>query len=131
MYQAVAVGATVDVTGAAQDVSVPFGGSSVFTLSTTTTIFAGIASTTQNPVFLDNGTGPFTQHEGGGQAASSYIVTVGGQVPPDGSFSNPGLGRTYAFSVTVVPEPTALGSLMIGSVALGLRRFRSNRNRVG
>ena len=125
LYEAIAVGADQTVSGVMTDASVPFGGSATFTLTATTTIYAGIASDTQNPIFLDNGTGPFTEHEGGGQPASSYVVTLGGPVPPDGSFSNPNLARTYAFSVTVVPEPTTFAAALLGSLVLGLRRQRS------
>ena len=49
--------------------------------------------------------------------APSYTVTVGGTVPPDGAFSNPNLGRTYAFSVTVVPEPASIGLAMLAQRA--------------
>lgn len=124
LYQAIAVGDDLAVTGLNTDASAPFGGSAIFTLTATTTVYAGIASDTQNPIFLDNNTSPFTDHEGGGQPASSYVVTLGGQVPPDGNFSNPDLGRTYAFSVTVVPEPTTLAGVLVVGAALGLRRRR-------
>ena len=123
-YQVLAVGATQSVAGAAQDQSVPFGGSATFTLPAATQLFAGIASSQQNPIILDDGV-PSTDHEGGGQPAGSYIVTVGGTVPTDGAISNPDLGRVYAFSVNVqlVPEPTALGLIGVGVVGL-LRRRR-------
>lgn len=122
VFQAIAVGATQNLLGFEQDTSVPFGGSAVFTLATTTTVFAGITSNVQNPIFLDNGVG-LTDHEAAG--APSYTVTVGGTVPPDGSFSNPDLGRTYAFSVTVVPEPSSIGLILLGATSLlGMRRRR-------
>lgn len=123
VFQAIAVGATQNLLGFEQDTSVPFGGSAVFTLATTTTVFAGITSSVQNPIFLDNGVG-LTDHEAAG--AASYTVTVGGTVPPDGVFSNPDLGRTYAFSVTVVPEPSSLGLALLGATGLlGMRRRRA------
>jgi len=122
LYQAIAVGDTLDIPGVVTDASAPFGGSANFTLAATTTIFAGISSQTQNPIFLDNITGPFTDHEGANQGG--YTVAVGSTVPPDGSFSNPDLGRTYAFSVTVVPEPTALAAMILGGLVLGVRRSR-------
>ena len=125
LYTAVAVGARIDVPGPLTDQTVPFGGSAVFTLTTPRTVYAGITSeNTQNPIFLDNGTGQNTDHEGVGQGG--YTVTVGGQVPPDGTFSNPQLGRTYAFSINVevIPEPSA-GALVGAAVAVcGLRRRR-------
>ena len=127
-YTAIAVGTDVAAV-IGQDQSLPFGGSNTFTLGATTTVFAGIASDVQNPIFLDDGTGPFTDHEGGGQAASTYIVTLNGTVPGDGSFSNPDLNRTYAFSIEVeavaVPEPStlALGGLgVLGGLIMWRRR---------
>jgi hypothetical protein len=125
VFRAIAVGATQNLLGNELDTSLPFGGSAVFTLATTTTVFAGISSNTQNPIFLDNGVG-LTDHEAAG--APSYTVTVGGVVPPDGSFSNPDLGRTYAFSVTVaaIPEPSSIGLMLLGgTVLLGMRRRRA------
>lgn len=127
-YTAIAVGSTQSIAAAAQDQAIPFGGSNTFTLNVATEVFAGIASQTQNPIALDNGTANNTEHEGGGQAASSYVVTLGGAVPPDGAFSNPNLGRTYAFSVTVeVPEPTGLGLGMLGLGLLARRRRHACR----
>lgn len=125
VYQAIAVGNPQTITGVNIDANTAFAGSANFTLAATTTIFAGISSQTQNPIFLDDGTAQNTDHEGVGQA--DYTVTVGGTVPPDGSFSNPDLGRTYAFSITVapIPEPTALAATLLGGLALGLRRRRS------
>jgi hypothetical protein len=124
-YTAIAVGLPRVIAAAAQDQSLPFGGSAVFTLLAPTTVFAGIANSNQNPIALDNGVG-LTEHEGGGQPATSYIVTLGGPVAPDGSFSNPDLGRQYAFSIDVqaVPEPaTALSAALVGALcALRPRR---------
>ena len=121
VFQAIAVGATQNLLGSELDTSVPFGGSAVFTLAATTIVFAGITSETQNPIFLDNGVG-LTDHEAAG--APSYTVTVGGTVPPDGVFSNPNLGRTYAFSVTVVPEPSSIGLGLLGAIGFFGRRRR-------
>jgi hypothetical protein len=122
LYTALAVGDTVNVVAPLPDQTVPFGGSATFTLSTPRVVYAGITSSTQNPVFLDNGTAANTDHEGAMQA--SYAVTVGGSVPPDGSFSNAQLGRSYAFSLNVelIPEPSA-GLLVLAAASLyGLRR---------
>ena len=122
LYTAIAVGDTVNVAVAPlTDQTVPFGGSATFTLSTPRVVYAGIASSTQNPVFLDNDIGPNTDHEGANQA--NYVVTLGGTVPPDGAFTNVQLGRSYAFSLNVelIPEPSA-GLLVLAAAALcGLR----------
>ena len=123
-YTAIAVGAPQAIAAPAQDQSVPFGGSATFTLAAPTQVFAGIASQTQNPIALDNGTGPNTDHEGGAQPPTSYLVAIGGPVPPDGAFSNPDLGRRYAFAVDVelVPEPAALSLGVFGVLGLLARR---------
>lgn len=126
-YTVIAVG-TDQTVAVGQDQSLAFGGSNTFTITTPTQVFAGIASDTQNPIALDNGTGPNTDHEGGGQPAGSYVITLGGTVPPDGAFSNPDLGRSYAFSVSVqlIPEPSAfaLGALGLGFLGCRMRRRR-------
>src|SRR5215211_5957524 len=56
LYTAIAVGDTVNVVAPLTDQTVPFGGSATFTLSTPRVVYAGITSSVQNPVFLDNGT---------------------------------------------------------------------------
>jgi len=122
VFRAVAVGATQNLLGTELDTTLPFGGSTTFTLSAPTVVFAGITSTTQNPIFLDNGVG-LTDHEAAG--APSYVVTVGGTVPPDGNFSNPDLGRTYAFSITVIPEPCSIALALFCAVGLGVIRRRA------
>ena len=123
-YTAIAVGTPRAIAAPAQDQSVPFGGSATFTVAAPTQVFAGIASQTQNPIALDNGTAANTDHEGGAQPATSYLVSIGGSVPPDGAFSNPDLGRTYAFAVDVelVPEPAALSLGVLGGLGLLARR---------
>jgi hypothetical protein len=124
-YQAIAVGSLLTIAGPIQDASAPFGGSFSFSLAGPTDVYAGIANNGQNPIPLDNGTFTFTEHEGGGQPAGSYIITKGGAVAPDGSFSNPDLGRQYAFSIVVVPEAASIGLAMLGGTALlGVRRRR-------
>lgn len=128
-YVAIAVGTPQAIAAPGQNLSLPFGGSATFTLAATTQVFAGIASSTQNPIPLANGAAS-TDHEGGGQAATSYFVTLGGNVPPDGAFSNPDLGRAYAFSIDVqlVPEPSLAAVTLIGAgVAQTLRRPRRPR----
>jgi hypothetical protein len=122
LYTAIAVGNTVDVTVPLTDQSVPFGGSATFTLNAPTIVYAGISSSVQNPVFLDNGTGPNTDHEAAG--AASYVVTLNGMVPPDGVFSHTQLGRTYAFAIEVelIPEPSAGLLVLAGLASCGLRR---------
>jgi hypothetical protein len=127
-YVTLAVGSPQTIAAAAQDQTLPFGGAATFTLTTPTQVFAGIASQTQNPIALDNGTANNTDHEGGGQAPTSYVInpTPGGTVPPDGAFSNPNLGRTYAFSIEadLIPEPTGLALAAVGGVGLLSRRRR-------
>lgn len=123
-YQAIAVGNTNVFAAAMLDATLPFGGAAVFTLAAPTTVFAGITSSTNNPIFLDNLAG-LTDHEGNGQPASSYLVTLGATIPADGSFSNPNLNRTYAFSVAVapIPEPSSIGLALLGGMGLlGIRR---------
>ena len=123
VFTAIAVGATQNLLGTELDTTVPFGGAAVFTLATDSTIFAGISSSIQNPIFLDNGIGT-TDHEAAG--AFSFEVTSGGMVPPDGSFSHPDLGRTYAFSIAVdaIPEPSSIAVVLVGAVGLLGRRCR-------
>ena len=122
LYTAIAVGDTLNVAAPLIDQTVPFGGSATFTLTTPRVVYAGIASSVQNPVFLDNGTAANTDHEGAMQA--SYAVTLNGQVPPDGNFSNAQLGRSYAFSLNVelIPEPSAGLLVLAGAALCGLRR---------
>jgi hypothetical protein len=126
LYTAIAVGNTVNVVAAPlTDQTVPFGGSATFTLNTPRVVYAGITSSLQNPVFLDLDTpAQNTDHEG--TMAPSYDVTVGGQVPPDGAFSNVNLTRSYAFSINVevIPEPSAGLLVLAGSALCGLRRRR-------
>jgi hypothetical protein len=123
MYTAIAVGETVNVVAAPlTDQTVPFGGSATFTLSAPRVVYAGIASSLQNPVYLDNDTpGLNTDHEG--TMAPSYDVTVGGPVPPDTMFSNVNLPRSYAFSINVevIPEPSAGLLVLAGAGLCGLR----------
>ena len=125
-YTVIALSNEIPVPNPGQDQSAPFTGSNIFTITTPTQVFGGIASSTQNPIALDNGTPANTDHEGGGQAATSYLVTLGGNVPPDGTFSNANLGRTYAFAINVelVPEPAALSVGLLGGLGLLARRRR-------
>jgi hypothetical protein len=125
LYTAVAVGQTVNVVTPLTDQTVPFGGSATFTLNAPRVVYAGIASSLQNPVFLDNNTpGLNTDHEG--TMAPSYDVAVGGQVPPDGAFSNVNLPRSYAFSINVepIPEPSAGLLALTGAALCALRPRR-------
>ena len=128
-YTVIAVSNEIPVATPGQDQSAPFTGANTFTITAPTQVFGGIASQLQNPIALDNGTGANTDHEGGGQAATSYLVTLGGNVPPDGTFSNPNLGRSYAFAINVelVPEPAALSLGVLGGLGLLARRRRWRR----
>lgn len=93
-----------------------------FTLTEPTVVYAGVYTTGGGRV--DYLAGGVTDHQGGtfGEPGGPQGPTAGGQAV--GSFSNPGLDRTYAFEVAVmeVPEPGALGLLGVAAVALGRPR---------
>ena len=71
-FQILAVGNQVDVSGADLDIdmTLPFGGSDVFTLPADTTVFAGIVNPTiigsQNPIYTNLNSGSFMDHDNNG-----------------------------------------------------------------
>jgi hypothetical protein len=126
-YEIIALGAQADITGAPVTQTVPFGGSDTFSLAGSTTVFAGFTnspSSPHNPVYLDNNTAETTDHD---NAIEQAITSVGQLIgSPANPMSHANLGRTYAFSIEVVPEPSALALLGfgLGLMALVLRRCR-------
>ena len=124
-YKVIALGDNA-VFDAAATTTVPFGGTDVFSLDATTTVFAGIINppgSVDNPIWLDNGAGA-TDHD---NADLSPITAVGDVV--DG-FSHANLGRTYAFSITVddaIPEPSSLLLASIAFASLGCCALRRRR----
>jgi len=122
-YRVLALGDPVAVTGTGT-MTVEFGGDAVFDVFDPTRIYGGITNPTDssNPVRLDDGTATRTDHDG-----SPTLITSVGQLV--GGFSNPNLGRTYAFAISLrlVPEPTTLGLAVpaLGGLLLwGTRRRR-------
>jgi hypothetical protein len=123
-YQVLAVGDMVTVAGSGA-MSVVFGGSDYFVLDAPTRIYGGIVNPvgSSNPVYLDDGTTPFlTDHNGGAK-----IVSPVGQILS--GFSNPNLGRTYAFAINVqmVPEPGTVGLALVGLLGLALAARRKGQ----
>jgi hypothetical protein len=97
-YNVVALGGQVDVAGAGLHGG-SFGGSNMFSITTNNTVLHGGITNppgSQNPVFLDNGTGTTTDHD-----SSPVVLTMVGQTA--NGFSNANLGRTYAFDITFEP----------------------------
>lgn len=123
-YQVLALGDTVTVTDTGET-TVSFGGTAGFWLDDFTRVYAGFVNPpgSNNPVFVDNGTATLTDHHGG----SIPITSVGQLV---GGFSNPNLGRTYAFDVSIalVPEPS---TLLLALPALGVIVLWGARRRRG
>jgi len=103
-YEILAVGdqEDIDSAGLNVDVTLEFGGSN-FTLDATTELFAGIVNPTvagsQNPIYTNLASGSFMDHDNNADGNLSPAV-VGGTV--DG-FGHANLGRSYAFSIEVVP----------------------------
>ena len=98
--------------------------SGTFTLDASTNIYAGFYTegTGSGIIALDkNNSGSdssSTDHDSSFTAPTGIDQAVG-------SFSNSGLARTYAFEITVIPEPSS-AALLLGLVAfsLTLRRRR-------
>jgi hypothetical protein len=107
-YEILAVGDTQTVTGTGT-LTVGFGGDSTFELDETTRVFAGITGLIDhdNPVRLQNNTATWTDHSG------FKTVGVGGTIS---GFTT--LGRTYAFQITVVPEPSSSLMAVAGLLAV-------------
>ena len=125
-YEILAVGDQVDIDSAGLDVdaTVPFGGDP-FELTGSTELFAGIVNPTvagsQNPIYTNLNSGSTMDHDNNADGNMSPAV-VGGTV--DG-FGHTNLGRSYAFSIDVVPEPTA--ATLIVTVLAGLGIFQLRR----
>jgi hypothetical protein len=128
-YQIIALGGTVNITGTPVTQTVPFGGSDTFTLTGQTTVFAGFTNSPtspHNPIYLDNNTAATTDHD---NVIEVPITSVGQLVgSPSTPMSHANLGRTYAFSIQVVPEPTGLSLLALGVAALTFVARRSCKN---
>jgi len=125
-YEVIALGGQTVLAGAPATVTVPFGGSDLFTLSETTTLYAGFvnsADSPHNPIYLDNGTVTTTDHDNVFAPITSVGQLIGSPAEP---FGHANLGRTYAFSidVQVVPEPSALALAAIGVLGLAAVSYR-------
>ncbi|MBN2291926.1 MAG: hypothetical protein JXM70_05840 [Pirellulales bacterium] len=124
-YQVLALGDTVDVTSTEiQTLSGAFGGDNVFTLTEMTTIYAGITNPTgsDNPVRLQNASGFTTDHD-----STPVTISSVGQLLALSDFNNLDLQRTYAFSITVVPEPSMLLLVAMGMLSMALFGHRPRR----
>jgi len=126
-FSIIAAGSTIPtspipVNNIVQTVLFGGGAGATFTLTQTTKVFAGVASgsadgTDGNSMGFISG----TQVDHNNPGLTQFTPTAGASLP---SFTNPNLGRIYAFNVTVdVPEPGAL-SLMALAAAAFLRRRR-------
>ncbi|MDZ7617053.1 MAG: PEP-CTERM sorting domain-containing protein, partial [Patescibacteria group bacterium] len=117
-YEIIAVGDTQTVTGVGT-LTVDFGDESRFVLDEPTRILAGFTGVNgfDNPVSYQNGTPTGTSHRSG---AVSAVV---GQTVSGFGYLN--LGRTYAFSITVVPEPSSVVLILVA--LLGLLATRGRR----
>lgn len=124
-YEILAVGAQVDIDSAGLDVdvTVPFGGAP-FELTGPTELFAGIVNPTgvgsQNPIYTNLNSGSTMDHDNNNDGAMSPAV-VGGAV--DG-FGHANLARSYAFSIDIVPEPTAATLFVTVLAGLGIFQLR-------
>ncbi len=130
-YQIIAVGDLQTITGGfGLDTTVAFGGSSsTFTLGASTNVYAGITNPkqigSQNPILTNLASGATVDHDNNVDGNMSPAV-LGGTV--DG-FGHANLGRSYAFSVNVVPVPEPTSALfsafgLAGTLLFGTRRRR-------
>ena len=129
-YKLIAVGSDNTITGVsaltAENLAFGGGANAIFTLAATTTVYAGITNSAANdPVaYADpgpNGAGNKNDdHNAPAFAASSFVV--GNSIS---GFSNAGLTREYAFSITATtPEPASLSFIAVGAGGLLVRRRR-------
>lgn len=110
------------------DASVAFGGTTDFTITSNTQVFAGFQSLGgQNPITFINGA-TNTDHDNPGYTQAELIVGFS-FLNLATAFTNPNLDRTYLFSITAVPEPGSIAMVLLGSIAGGLmiRRRRAKR----
>ncbi len=120
-YTTLWLGSAFDPTSNGAQMAPAFGS---FTLASVTEVYAGFFTQGLGSgiIALDQtnaGAGNFslTDHDSAFTAPSGVGQSVTG-------FSNPGLGRTYAFEINVIPEPTTLGLLGFVGIALMARRRR-------
>lgn len=138
-FTPIAIGNTINYTGPTAFLSVTFGGSSAFTLSAITTVYAGVYWTDvgsgpdeRMPIGFDNNIGNVFVVYGGGTGPGANTPAIGTQINGTGQgFFN----RKYDFSISVeeanpVPGPSSLLSAITGAVALfGLCWLRTKRIR--
>lgn len=123
-YVVIAQGDTQQTGAGVNNVTVDFGGTGVFQLFATTTVYAGITNPSgSNPIFLDNNSGFLTDHDG-----SPAALAGAGTLIPVSGISNNNLNRTYAFSIGItaapVPEPATAALALMGLGGLMMRRRR-------
>ncbi len=126
IYDPIAVGTNVDISSFSSVVTstTTFGGSNTFTLATPTEVYAGFTNISggPNPVgFSDNGSGTKDDHSNPAQT-----VIVGTNLT---GFSNYGLTREYAFSVSLhyTPEPSSFVLCGLGVIGLLLAARRRRK----
>jgi len=127
VYTVVAMGSTVTPSGPTSFLSAPFGGSSTFVLSSSTTIYGGFywnSTAVSNPIGFIDGVGSVYSRYGGAAppVVGLNIASIGGGGAP--------LSRRYDFSITVdqvVPEP-GTAALFVALSGLALRRVTNRRN---
>jgi hypothetical protein len=132
LFKIIAVGAEQTYDGSSTGLqSRAFGGSNTFTLTGTTTVYAGFASNpaTLNPV-TGIGTGSYGIDLWSVVGSAYYTPVVGNDTVTlaSGGDRAAGFGRQYAFDIQVnpVPEPSGMVLLLIGFAGLGFRRRRSS-----
>jgi len=127
-YTVIAVGDVITTLRNQNDASAAFGGTTDFTITGNTQVYAGFQSLgTQNPITFINGT-TNTDHDNPGYTQAQLLVGFSffNLLP---AFTNPNLDRTYLFSVTAVPEPSSVSLLLLGIGAgiVAIRRRKQNR----
>ena len=117
-YLVLAAGDVRNLAGASENQTVAFGGSNTFTLGAATTVYAGITSSGLNPIPFDS-LSPGTYTTDHDQSGSQVFV---GQTLA--SFNAPDNPRRYAFSISVVPEPSSIVLAVAGIAGLLLAAWR-------
>ena len=106
--------------------TVSFGGDGAFTLDADTEVFAGIvnppAEGMQNPIYTNLNSGSTVDHDNNNNGGVAAAIDTGVAQ----NFGHGNLGRSYAFSINVVPEPSTsfMGLGLVGGMLLFLRRKR-------